>query len=285
MGGSFRLESAPGQGSAFSFDLHLPAVDAGELRARDLEGQSIGVAAEHPRDVAALSLWISERGGKPVLLAEPEALLLPEHAEVKRAIVDGRGLPDPSALLAARRDLSLVLFELPNKIAPGASGARVVRAASPLRRTQIEAQLRALWAQSGAADTKLARRFVGTRVLVADDNAVNRAVVEAMLGRLGCTPLLAQGGAEALSTLKQQRFDLVLMDCEMPDLDGISVTRLVRAEERAHQQQEQTIVALTAHALDAYRVRCLEAGMNDVLTKPLSLAALEGCLERFSPAA
>lgn len=117
------------------------------------------------------------------------------------------------------------------------------------------------------------------RVLVAEDNPVNQAVVEAMLRKLGCETTLAANGYEALTRLDESSFDLILMDCQMPELDGFSATREIRSRSRL---QDLPIIAITAHALEGDRERCLAAGMNDYLTKPFTLAALGEVIKRWS---
>jgi CheY-like chemotaxis protein len=135
-------------------------------------------------------------------------------------------------------------------------------------------------AQAGAgagshAGQALPRR---ARVLVVEDNEVNRMVVEAMLGRLGMAVTLAPDGAQALDILAAQEIDLVLMDCQMPVMDGYEATRRVR--QAAHARAGVPIVALTAHAFAEDRHRCEAAGMSDYLPKPVTSEALAQALVR-----
>jgi len=116
------------------------------------------------------------------------------------------------------------------------------------------------------------------RVLVAEDNAVNRLVVQAMLERLGMAVHQAADGAEAVAAVEAQSIDLVLMDCQMPVMDGYEATRRIRAA--GHARRHVPIVALTAHALAEDRQRCAEAGMNDYLSKPVTGEALAEALRR-----
>jgi len=116
------------------------------------------------------------------------------------------------------------------------------------------------------------------RVLVVEDNAVNRVVVQAMLERLGMTVLLAHDGAEAVATVQAEEVDLVLMDCQMPVMDGYEATRRIRSS--GHARAQLPIVALTAHALAEDRQRCDAAGMNDYLPKPVTGEALASVLEQ-----
>ena len=110
-------------------------------------------------------------------------------------------------------------------------------------------------------------------MLVVDDNAVNRTVAAMMLRRLGCDVVEVDGGVEAVRVAAARRFDMILMDCEMPGVDGYEATRRIRVAEAGHGTRS-VIVALTANALAGDRERCLEAGMDKYLAKPISAAAL-----------
>ncbi len=123
-----------------------------------------------------------------------------------------------------------------------------------------------------------ARRFAG-RVLVAEDNAVNRKLIDRMLSRYGIEAVLVNDGKQALEQLRAQRFDLVLMDCQMPLLDGYEATRLWRAEEAP--EDRIPVVAITAHAFPQDSARCHAAGMNDYLSKPIEAVAFEAVLARY----
>jgi signal transduction histidine kinase len=120
------------------------------------------------------------------------------------------------------------------------------------------------------------------RVLVVEDNEVNALVVRGMLEQMGVNAELAIDGQKALARMGQTAYDLVLMDCQMPVLDGWEATRLWRAREtRLRQNQRLPIVALTASAAAGERERCLEAGMDDYLSKPFSREALGELVDRY----
>ena len=119
------------------------------------------------------------------------------------------------------------------------------------------------------------------RVLVVDDVELNLMVARAMLGSLGAKVISAGGGAIALTELARERFDLVLMDCHMPEIDGYEVTRRVR---RSNGPNAKTpIVALSASAFEEDRQRALEAGMNDFAPKPIELNGLRTVLQDWIP--
>jgi signal transduction histidine kinase/DNA-binding NarL/FixJ family response regulator/HPt (histidine-containing phosphotransfer) domain-containing protein len=124
----------------------------------------------------------------------------------------------------------------------------------------------------------------GVRVLLVEDNPTNRLVAQAMLGELGGVAVItAYDGIGALESFRDA--DLILMDCQMPRLDGYEATRQIRAIERSEGREPMPIVALTAHALDEERRRCFEAGMNDFLVKPVFLGDLAATLRRHLPGA
>jgi signal transduction histidine kinase/ActR/RegA family two-component response regulator len=122
------------------------------------------------------------------------------------------------------------------------------------------------------------------RVLVAEDVEVNRMVIGLMLNSLGLTPTFALNGQEALTALETTSFDLVLMDCQMPERDGYEVTRRLRAHPSLPPERRNVpVIAMTANALSGDRERCLEAGMNDYVSKPLSKEILAEALKRWIP--
>lgn len=120
------------------------------------------------------------------------------------------------------------------------------------------------------------------RILVAEDNPVNREVARHMLENLGCAVDAVADGQQALDACRARAYDLLLMDCDMPVLDGLEATRLIRAHEGARRRTR--IIALTAATSDEERDKCHAAGMDDFLSKPLRPPALEGMLARWLPA-
>ena len=123
-------------------------------------------------------------------------------------------------------------------------------------------------------------RSVSARVLLAEDDAVNQMVVEEMLKKLGCVVDVVGDGDAARDAAAGIRYDLIFMDCHMPVMDGYEATRLIREDGRTR-GSHTPIVALTADALEGDRERCLESGMDDYMTKPVSIARLAAVLERW----
>jgi CheY-like chemotaxis protein len=123
--------------------------------------------------------------------------------------------------------------------------------------------------------------LAGLRVLLVEDNAVNQKVALKMLECFGLHSSLADNGQEALDELERKPYDLVLMDCHMPKMDGYTATRVLRERERIGLLKRTPVVALTANAVEGDREKCVEAGMDDHLTKPLMLADLSKMLQRW----
>ena len=115
------------------------------------------------------------------------------------------------------------------------------------------------------------------RVLLVEDAEVNQQVAMAMIAKIGCEVVLARNGLEALALTERERFDVVLMDCQMPEIDGFEATRRIRLREAGGRRVP--IVAVTANALTGDRERCLEAGMDDYVSKPFTRAALRNALQ------
>ena len=134
------------------------------------------------------------------------------------------------------------------------------------------------------ASTFANRNLAGRRVLVVEDNATNQTVIRAMLARLGLACEIAGDGAAGLAAA-QAGFDLILMDVQMPVMDGLAATQAIRAREAAAGRRPCPIVALTADAFTENRQRCLDAGMDDYLTKPVDFNELTACLQRWLAAA
>jgi signal transduction histidine kinase/ActR/RegA family two-component response regulator len=133
-----------------------------------------------------------------------------------------------------------------------------------------------------AAPTTIDTRF-DAKILLAEDNLVNQMVANEALSRLGCTVTIANDGSEAVELWKSERFDLSLMDCQMPEMDGLTATALIRTAERQSKLAYHTpIVALTAHVLDEDRERCRAAGMDDYLSKPFDQASLITVLKQWT---
>ncbi|MCG7950721.1 MAG: ATP-binding protein [Candidatus Thiodiazotropha endolucinida] len=121
------------------------------------------------------------------------------------------------------------------------------------------------------------------RVLVVEDNPVNQAVVRKMLEKAGLSPITANDGMEAMEAMHQEQFDVVLMDCQMPRMDGYEATEAIRDREATHGLMRTPVIAMTANAMAGDREKCLAVGMDDYLSKPVKPPQLENMLRQWLP--
>jgi signal transduction histidine kinase/DNA-binding response OmpR family regulator len=159
----------------------------------------------------------------------------------------------------------------------------------PLRQAELRAAITTVLATQLTAGEPAApvtrhslreERARSRNVLVAEDNIVNQKLIKALLERQGFSPRIVSNGLEAVSAIREQHFDLILMDVQMPQMDGLEATVEIRRLE-AQLKRRHNIVAMTAHAMSGDRERCLEAGMDDYLSKPIQLARLNEILRQI----
>jgi CheY-like chemotaxis protein/HPt (histidine-containing phosphotransfer) domain-containing protein len=167
----------------------------------------------------------------------------------------------------------------------------------PIRHEELKAVLSlALTDRAGAAAQPIVtrhtaretlNRFEGrkARILLAEDNITNQQVALGILRKLGLRADAVANGAEALKALETIPYDLVLMDVQMPVMDGLEATRAIRNPQSAIRNHQVPVIAMTAHAMQGDREKCLEAGMNDYVSKPVATQALAEALEKWLPEA
>jgi len=124
--------------------------------------------------------------------------------------------------------------------------------------------------------------FAGCRILLVEDNVTNQVVAQAILGRFGIKPSVVEDGVEAIAALRTARFDLVLMDVQMPRMSGIEAARLIRSGEAGSGNRDLPLIGVSAHAMDSDREKCLAAGMDAFVTKPIRAAELIGAIRRWA---
>lgn len=123
-------------------------------------------------------------------------------------------------------------------------------------------------------------KFPGKRVLVVEDYTINQEVMQDMLELMGCTVDVAENGKQALEKRAKVAYDLIIMDVQMPEMDGYKTTREIRASEKS-EKRRSPILAVTANAMAGDREKCLEAGMDDYLAKPVDFDKLETILKKY----
>ncbi len=297
MGGTISVESELGGGSTFRIELPVAAAEVptqilpGDGR-MELAGKRILIVDDNATNREIVTRHARSWGMHPVAVELPaEALGLIDAGEAFDVAVldmmmpgiDGLALGEAIGRRRTQPALPLVLLtsigRLPEEQLSTAFSAQLTK---PFKASQLYNTLLGLIATDDAAGsatrpTAVSRLVPSSlRILVAEDNLVNQKVVLALLTRLGHSADVASNGVEALNALEQHPYDVVLMDVQMPELDGLDASRRIR--EQWAPESRPYIIALTANALPEDREACLAAGMNDYLAKPIREAELAAAL-------
>ena len=304
MNGEIGVESAPRTGSTFWFTarvLRSPAAASFVEKRAELRKLSVLVVDDNTAAREALVDRIralgaraegAESGVTALGMLHGDRALKPDLVLVDFDMPGMSGLETASALRAGRTAGVPVVMLCAVGAAEGqAEAAKLERMRKPVRQAALEDRLSAVaQARSGAAipaprETPISSvRTAGKAcILLVEDNAVNRKVAALMLRSLGCDVRLATNGNEALAAVEKVDLDLILMDAQMPGMDGYEATRRIRAREQAQGRRHTPIVALTAHALLTDRERSLAAGMDDHLSKPVDIEELHRTVRRWVP--
>ena len=286
MGGELRVSSSAGAGARFYFSLPLSPESEPALAPRLQSGEParaiLSVAGAATRGCLALTL---ENAGFTVDICKPDELT--DRAQDARIVFSDADNISRSARLgpANARIVAIAgLGQAPDRLAADRLVDAILH--RPLLKSDIDEIVdgvvlgRAIVAKASTASRAKLPHFTNARILVVDDGAVNREVASEALRRLGVTPELAVDGKQAVTFVEQGDFDLVLMDGSMPEMDGYEATRVIRAREAETGRARLKIVALTAHVIGAAADAWRESGMDGVLHKPFTLAALADCLSQ-----
>jgi signal transduction histidine kinase/DNA-binding response OmpR family regulator len=314
MGGQIEVRSQPGAGSTFAFELgfDLPASQDTTPGIASLRGSLAAARVLVVDDNHTARIVLSEMAsalGPTVEVAEDgaSALRAVAHARQRGAPFDivlldwrmpgmdgvacaralthrGAG-PPPVILMTTAFSRDLLLDELQREHVSVAGV--LVKPVTPSTLFEVCAEALGRPAQldsrANVRDAALVSHrglLEGKRVLLVEDNDINIELARELLGEAGIVVTVAQDGREALRRLAEQRFDIVLMDCQMPVMDGYEATRAIRAQPHL---QSLPIIAMTANAMSGDRELALAAGMNDHIPKPIDVAAMFNTLQRWLP--
>ena len=305
MGGEVGIESVPGRGSTFWFTVQLgynPKQRSLEAAAtRSLAGTRVLIVDENPTNrfilETQLRAWEAETISADSAAAALEQLkqAMAEGMSVDIAILDMH-IPDMEGIT-----LSHAMKADPNLWNIPLLGLSSVEQHSEAKESaNFVAWLKKPVRQSLLRDCLLRQRNVLTevapthtcptphlptlagRILLAEDNPVNREVALSMLEFLGCRVDMAENGHQAVKAASKQQYDLILMDCQMPEMDGLAATAAIRCNEALTSTDRRVpIIALTANAMEGDRETCLAAGMDDYLSKPFSQETLRATVQQW----
>jgi two-component system, sensor histidine kinase RetS len=297
MGGRIEVQSTPGQGTRFAFD--IPQTD--ETHPVDplyalLKGRTALLTSLDGLGLDALSRLLGRWGMRTERCQNPESLIgyLQDFAAPPLLVLMAPWPGSTQHWLDSLRPLlqpgqRVLLLCAPEQFQqlPSTGGLRLLSLAQPLAITALRGALLELYEEPRMTEIKpLPKVHTDSSntpcILVAEDNPVNQLVVQGFLKKRGYSVRLVTNGLAAVNEYQRDpgATQLILMDCEMPEMDGFEATRQIRRLEQQHKLPAVPIIALTAHILDEHRQHGVEAGMNDFLGKPLDSAKLYSTLEQ-----
>ncbi len=313
MGGQIRAQSKPGRGSTFSFSARFDVLEGAQDRPRSellaLAGVRVLIVDDNATNRAILAEMTRARRMRPDGAGSADEAFARivqgfEARDPYRVLLSDLHMPEQDGFHLAERirrdprfdDLAIMLLSSAGQTGELAQCQELgiaERLLKPVKQSEL-IQVMARSLERGGARTlpvRSPRRATPTgdaggatavaplRILLVEDSAANRKVVCAMLGGQGHDIAVAENGREALEKLAEHEYDVVLMDVQMPEMDGFEATAALRARERSS-NRHLPVIAMTAHALQGDREKCLAAGMDDYVPKPLRRDELFGALSR-----
>jgi len=312
MGGETGAESTPGQGSTFWFRLPLQTAVATAPARLPADGQRILIVAAGVTHLRVLQDHLTHAGYQVTTATTAtqalDILRASRHAPFELAILDSR-LPDMPGVelgesIARAKDIAPLRLVLLTTHDQQIDMRQLIRSgfaayvAKPVRTNELLDCMETALAHGAQewhmqtqpmathqlAPVEATAQRTSARVLLVEDNQINQRVAQRFLERFGCTVVIAADGAQAIDLHGRGHYDLILMDMQMPIMDGLEATHHIREREKI-EQRHTPIIALTADAMRGTLERCLAAGMDAYLTKPLEIARLQEILNQFVQAA
>jgi signal transduction histidine kinase/DNA-binding response OmpR family regulator len=298
MGGNVSVESALREGCVFTFTARVRSVEQGTRPSLAASSQKRVLLVDDSRATRAvleeqLVYWgvrcVSVESAAEALLCIEQALLDGEPfdaALVDAELPENAGVELAKAASRAAVPLPVVLMSLQGHSARPAEVDDLPVLAKPIRESDLYDRLMDAFHMPEHRQPRAKKRArkaqkLRGHVLAVDDNEINQSVAEELLTDLGLTVDVVSNGLEAYQAVQGKRYAAVLMDCQMPVMDGYSAARAIRTWELETRKPRTPIIALTAHAFSGERDKVLAAGMDDYLTKPIPLRLLEGTLARW----
>jgi two-component system, sensor histidine kinase and response regulator len=292
MGGRIDVESLLGKGSVFTVCVPFEVAHAASNGTLPLVGQTALLIHRAGTQREVITKYLRELGATVHAADSIERAMLtrigtpPDHVLIE---VAHSALPAPDQIARVRQATHLenarvvLLVTLDSPVLLDDERGAVISLSLPVRRQALtDAALAPLAARPAARVREAEPTPSGRRILVAEDHPVNREIAQYMLRELGHDVVLAEDGQQALDLLAHESVDLVLMDCQMPVLDGFAATRELRRREQGGRRRP--VIALTANAVKGDREACLAAGMDDYLSKPYTRAQLAAACAKWLPA-
>jgi CheY-like chemotaxis protein len=308
MGGSLFVESSEGVGSVFSFTLSLPLDeqdDEPQKAVPELENMRILIVDDNAECRRVLEELLLAQGA----YVDSAGAGAEAHARLRRASdqqvpydaalldhqmpgLDGEALGHAIKADPLLGDVRLILMTQAGAYLNAGAAAeslfshqlvKPIRASRLLEALSSAGDVPAATEKTSPSREKAAHPFDGMRTLVVEDNRVNQKVARLMLEKLGCRVTVAANGREGLYLITKLSFDIVLMDCQMPEMDGFEATAAIRKREADQDLPKIPIIAMTAHAMIGDQERCLSAGMDDYIAKPVTRDRLVKILKLYAP--
>jgi CheY-like chemotaxis protein len=304
MGGEIWAESEPGKGSEFFFTIKAKTSQVVKPRLRvkgnvvQLKDRRVLIVDDNQTNCQILKLHFESWGMKPVITDSGQAALslLETEGAFHIAVLDYQ-MPGMDGVQLARKirrmgryeKLPLILLSSSGDHEQHSAGLFDARLLKPVRikglfdevlhiMTDIEKRRKMAEPQTNQIDVNLSQRLP-LRILIAEDNLVNQKLAISLLNLMGYKVDAVLNGAEVLKIMNEKEYDIILMDLQMPELNGIEAT--IRIREIYPPEKQPHIIAITANAMLGDREKCLEAGMVDYMSKPIKIFELQAALEKW----